>query len=93
VIRRLLCLTFAHRWHTSWDYFAGVVHIRARCLRCDTSRFEAVDLVRAGAAPDCGVGVEYESAHGRVGPIIWNDQSTWSSGGEVPAALLTYRAF
>ena len=92
-MRRLLCLAFTHRWDTSWDYFAGVIHIRARCERCHATAFEAVDLVRAGAAPDSGVGVQYQSAYGRVGPIIWDDQTTWSSGRELPAALLTYQAF
>jgi hypothetical protein len=93
VLDRLACITSRHRWETSWDYFAGVIHIRGTCARCGAAAFEAVDLVPAGAGPARGIGVEYDSMFGVVGPILWDDQSTWSSGGELPPALLTYHAF
>ncbi len=93
MLNRLACITSRHRWDTSWDYFAGVIHIRATCARCGAAEFEAVDLVPAGAGPARGIGVEYDSMFGVVGPILWDDQTTWSSGGELPPALLTYQAF
>jgi hypothetical protein len=93
VLDRIRCITSRHRWDTSWDYFAGVIHIRATCSRCGAAAFEAVDLVPAGARPGAGQGVEYSSPFGVIGPILWDDQSTWSSGWALPPALLTYQAF
>lgn len=93
MIRRIFCLAQRHRWQVTWDYFAGVVHISARCRDCGRPAFEAIDLMSAGVLPGAGGGVEYASPFGPVGPILWDDQRTWSSGGGVPPAQLTYHVF
>jgi hypothetical protein len=75
-----------HRWSVGWDYFAGVLHIDARCGRCGRHESEAVDLLSSGMTPGEGNELVYESRYGRVGPITWEDEETWTNVDE-PAVL------
>jgi hypothetical protein len=77
--RRLGCRLRSHRWLLCWDYFAGVLHIHAECQRCGSQGDQAVDLLSVGPRPTEGEGLVYHSAYGEIGPILWNDESTWSN--------------
>jgi hypothetical protein len=78
-VHAVRCNIGRHRWITTYDYLVGSLTVQATCVRCHRTETQIVDLIAIGLHPPHTPTLEFRSKFGMVGPIVWNDPTTWTS--------------